>query len=149
MAARHSRMVRILRVAVPAAVALSMASIVLISIFNPFRALMPQLPSMDNLVVSGSKITMESPKIAGIGRNQRAYQVTAETAVQDITKPDQLELKNLRAEGLGILLVEQNLGVALELGDRHYVLSKGEVCFTGDSAALSGNERVLSDHLSV
>ena len=48
--------------------------------------------------MQGTKITMELPKIAGIGRNQRAYQVTAETAVQDITKPDQLELKNLRAE---------------------------------------------------
>ena len=58
-------------------------------------------------------------------------------------------MKTLRTEGLGILLVEQNLGVALELGDSHYVLSKGEVCFTGDSASLSSNERVLNDHLSV
>ena len=58
-------------------------------------------------------------------------------------------LKNLRSEGLGILLVEQNLGVALELGDIHYVLSKGEVCFTGNSDTLRNDERVLSDHLSV
>ena len=38
-AARHSRMVRILRVAVPAAVVLAMAAIVGVSIFNPFRML--------------------------------------------------------------------------------------------------------------
>jgi lipopolysaccharide export system protein LptC len=39
VAARHSRMVRILRVAVPGAVLLSMASIIFVSIFNPFRIL--------------------------------------------------------------------------------------------------------------
>ena len=44
IAARHSRIVRVLRIAVPAAVALSMAAIVLVSIFNPFRLLLPKLP---------------------------------------------------------------------------------------------------------
>ena len=37
VAARHSRMVRVLRVAVPAAVILSLTAIILVSIFNPFR----------------------------------------------------------------------------------------------------------------
>jgi branched-chain amino acid transport system ATP-binding protein len=58
-------------------------------------------------------------------------------------------LKKLKVEGLAILLVEQNLRVALEVGDRHYVLSKGEVCFSGSRAELEGNERVLQDYLSV
>ena len=66
IAARHSRMVRALRIAVPAAVILAMAAIVMVSIFNPFRMLLPKLPiDMGNLVVSGSKITMESPHMAG------------------------------------------------------------------------------------
>ena len=66
VAARHSRMVRILRVAVPAAVLLSVAAIVAVSVFNPFRMLLPKLPiDMGNLVVSGTKITMESPHMAG------------------------------------------------------------------------------------
>ena len=58
-------------------------------------------------------------------------------------------LKYLRSEGLGVLLIEQNLGVALELGDFHYVLSKGELCFTGNSETLRNDARVLSEHLSV
>jgi len=58
-------------------------------------------------------------------------------------------LKRLTSEGLGVLLIEQNLGVALELADVHYVLSKGAVCFTGDSDTLRNDARVLSDHLSV
>lgn len=58
-------------------------------------------------------------------------------------------VKRLRNEGLGVLLIEQNLGAALELGDVHYVLSKGQVCFVGDSETLRNDEAVLSAHLSV
>jgi len=39
--------------------------------------------------------------------------------------------------------------VALDIGDRHYVLSKGETCFTGTGAELEKNERVLKAYLSV
>jgi lipopolysaccharide export system protein LptC len=99
IAARHSRMVRALRVAVPAAVILAMAAIVAVSIFNPFRMLMPKLPiDLSNLVVSGSKITMESPHMAGYTADQRPYEVWAKTATQDITDPDHVDLKNLRAK---------------------------------------------------
>ena len=58
-------------------------------------------------------------------------------------------LRSLKQQGLAILLVEQNLRVALDLGDRHYVMSKGEVRFTGTSAELEHNEPVLSEYLSV
>jgi len=67
VAARHSRMVRVLRVAVPTAVLLAMAGLVSISVFNPFRMLLPKLPvDIGNLVVSGTKITMESPHLSGV-----------------------------------------------------------------------------------
>jgi lipopolysaccharide export system protein LptC len=98
-AARHSRMVRILRVAVPAAVILAMASIVLVSIVNPFRMLLPKIPvDMGNLVVSGTKITMESPHLAGFSADQRPYEMWAKAAIQDLTDPDHVELKTLRAK---------------------------------------------------
>jgi branched-chain amino acid transport system ATP-binding protein len=58
-------------------------------------------------------------------------------------------LKRVKSEGMAILLIEQNLSVALDLGDQHYVLSKGEVCFTGNSDSLRNNDSVLRDHLSV
>ena len=99
VAARHSRMVRVLRVAVPAAVMLAMAAIVAVSVFNPFRMLLPKLPlDMGNLVVSGTKITMESPHMAGYTQDQRPYEVWAKTATQDITDPDHVDLKTLRAK---------------------------------------------------
>lgn len=98
-AARHSRLVRLLRISVPAAVVLALAAIVGISIFNPFRALTKQLPlDMDNLVVSGTKITMESPHLSGFSPDRRPYEVWAKTAVQDLTDPNHVELNMLRAK---------------------------------------------------
>jgi branched-chain amino acid transport system ATP-binding protein len=58
-------------------------------------------------------------------------------------------LHSIKKEGLAVLLVEQNLRVALSLADRHYVMSKGEVHFTGTTNELEHNERVLSEYLSV
>ena len=65
--------------------------------------------------------------------------------VQDIVEV----LKNLKREGLAILLVEQNLRTALAVADRHHVMNKGEICFTGSSGELEGNEFVLRNYLSV
>jgi branched-chain amino acid transport system ATP-binding protein len=58
-------------------------------------------------------------------------------------------LTNLKSEGLAILLVEQNLHTALAVADRHHVMNKGEICFTGSSAELESNEFVLRNYLSV
>jgi lipopolysaccharide export system protein LptC len=99
-AARHSRLVRILRVAVPAAVLLSMAVIVGFAIFNPFR-IQANLPlDVGNLVVSGTKITMETPHLSGFSPDQRPYELWAKTATQDVTDPDHVELGTLRAKVL-------------------------------------------------
>jgi lipopolysaccharide export system protein LptC len=98
-ASRHSRLVRFLRIAVPGAVCLAMAGVIGVSIFNPFRMLMPKLPiDMGNLVVSGSKITMESPHLSGYTGDQRPYELWAKTAVQDVTNPDLVELNKLRTK---------------------------------------------------
>jgi branched-chain amino acid transport system ATP-binding protein len=58
-------------------------------------------------------------------------------------------LHRLKNEGLAILLVEQNLRTALALGNRHYVMNKGEICFTGGSEELEANDYVLRNYLSV
>ena len=72
---------------------------------------MKQLPiDMDNLVVSGSKITMESPHMSGFTPDQRPYEVWAKTATQDLTDPDRVELKTLRAK----ILQEDRSTVTLE-----------------------------------
>jgi branched-chain amino acid transport system ATP-binding protein len=58
-------------------------------------------------------------------------------------------LKRLKGEGLAILLIEQNLRAAFAVADRHHVMNKGAICFTGSTAELEGNEFVLRNYLSV
>jgi lipopolysaccharide export system protein LptC len=112
IAARHSRMVRVLRVAVPATVILAMTAIVAVSVFNPFRMLLPKLPlDMGNLVVSGTKITMESPHLSGYTPDQRPYEIWAKTATQDVTDPDHVDLKTLRAK---VLMEDRTTTVTLD-----------------------------------
>jgi len=97
-AGRHSRVVRLVRVGLPVMVVLGLGAYAANSYFAPMAAL-SKLPSVSGkLGVSGSKITMAAPRMAGISRNQRSYELVAETAVQDITKPDLVEMQNLRAE---------------------------------------------------
>lgn len=111
VAARHSRMVRILRIAVPAAVLLSMSMIIITSIYNPFRMLLPKLPvDMDNLVVSGTKVTMELPHLSGYTPDKRPYDVWAKAAIQDVTDPDHLDLKILH----GKMLMEDQSTMTLD-----------------------------------
>ncbi|HUL86977.1 MAG TPA: LPS export ABC transporter periplasmic protein LptC [Pseudolabrys sp.] len=97
-ARRHSRLVRILRIAVPASVAVAVVIITLITYFNPLRMLARLPINIDNLVVSGTKVTMEQPRLSGFTRDARAYELTADTAAQDMTKPDIVELRNIRAK---------------------------------------------------
>jgi lipopolysaccharide export system protein LptC len=111
VAARHSRMVRILRVAVPAIVILAMTAVVAVSVFNPFRMLLPKLPvDMGNLVVSGTKVTMESPHLSGYSADLRPYEMWAKTATQDLTDPDHVDLRTLRAK----VLMEDQTTVILD-----------------------------------
>ena len=58
-------------------------------------------------------------------------------------------LHEVRAGGLPILIVEQNIRAAFAVADRHYILSKGAVCFTGTTDELRGNEAMLHQHLGV
>ena len=99
-AARHSRLVRILRIAVPATVVLAMTFIIGKSIFNPFKTLPQVTFDPGSLVVSGTKITMEVPHLSGYTPDQRPYELWAKTATQDITNPDRVELKTLKAKVL-------------------------------------------------
>ena len=58
-------------------------------------------------------------------------------------------LVELKAQGLAILLSEQNLHFARLVCDRAIVLEKGQVRFDDSMAALLGNEAVQRSHLSV
>jgi lipopolysaccharide export system protein LptC len=98
IARRHSLLVRFLRIGLPLGVIIGLTALVLVTYFKPMQ-IFDKLPGLSgNLGIQGSKITMQLPKIAGFTRDSRAYELTAENAVQDIASPDMIELQNLRAK---------------------------------------------------
>jgi lipopolysaccharide export system protein LptC len=97
-AMRHSRRVRQMRFAVPVVVAAALLMIVGVSIFNPFRILSKLPIDISKLAVSGTRITMDSPHLAGFTPDQRPYELWAKAAVQDVTNPNNVELQELRAK---------------------------------------------------
>ncbi len=58
-------------------------------------------------------------------------------------------LATLRAEGQAILLIDKNLAALQRLADRHVVIEKGAVVWTGTSAALSAAPEVRDTYLHV
>jgi branched-chain amino acid transport system ATP-binding protein len=58
-------------------------------------------------------------------------------------------LTTLRAEGQAILLIDKNLGAIMRLADRHVVIEKGQVVWTGTSADLAAAPQVRDTHLHV
>jgi lipopolysaccharide export system protein LptC len=57
---------------------------------------------------------MESPHLSGYTPDQRPYEVWAKTATQDVTAPDHVDLKALRAK---VLMVDRTTTVTLDARD--------------------------------
>jgi len=95
-AKRHSRRVRWLRLALPG-LALLVAGLPLAAQLEPLRMLtrLPGSVDLGSLVISGNKITMQQPRIAGFTRDARPYELSAQAAAQDVTKPDTIELQGV------------------------------------------------------
>ncbi|HXL76937.1 MAG TPA: ABC transporter ATP-binding protein [Burkholderiales bacterium] len=58
-------------------------------------------------------------------------------------------IARLKAEGQSILLVEQNVQLALELADEVVILNTGRVAFAGSAGEARGNEALITQHLGV
>ena len=58
-------------------------------------------------------------------------------------------IARLKAEGQSILLVEQNMKLALDLADDAVILNTGRVVFSGPAQQLRGNDSLITQHLGV
>jgi len=56
-------------------------------------------------------------------------------------------ISELKRDGLSILLVEQNLSLALSVSDYVYIISKGEIVYEATAEALNNDEEAQSRYL--
>jgi len=53
---------------------------------------------LGQLVIKGTKVTMQQPHLTGFTIDSRPYDFTADSAEQDLTKPDLMELRRIHAK---------------------------------------------------
>ena len=58
-------------------------------------------------------------------------------------------LEDLKAQGQAILVIDKNVAVLTRIADRHYIIEKGRVVWTGTSAQLEGDAGIQHRYLGV
>jgi len=58
-------------------------------------------------------------------------------------------IEKLKAEGLSILIIDKDVKALSRVADRHYVLEKGRVVWSGTSSELSANPEIQHRYLGV
>ncbi len=58
-------------------------------------------------------------------------------------------LKGLKERGQSILVIDKNVDALTRIGDRHYIVERGQVVWEGNSAELSSNKEVQERYLGV
>ena len=140
-AVRHSRFVRLLRICVP--VVLIAALLFTIGTnYLPTAGVLRVPGEIGKLIIKGTKVTMQQPRLTGFTNDGRPYEVHADFAEQDITNPDVMELHTIEGrselENKGIVSLTSNRGVfdmkteLVTLTDNVHILST-----TGYEARLS------------
>lgn len=57
--------------------------------------------------------------------------------------------KKIHSEGVSVILVEQNVGTALSIADRGYVLENGKIVLEGTGAELLANQKLKKAYLGI
>jgi lipopolysaccharide export system protein LptC len=94
-AMRHSRLVRILRVGIPVLVIAFAAAYGAYRWLDPMRVLARLPVGAEGIVLSGTKIIMQQPRLAGYTKDERPYTLIARTAAKELTNPDLLEMEDI------------------------------------------------------
>ncbi|MFG1213719.1 hypothetical protein V5F72_18980 [Xanthobacter flavus] len=96
-ARRHSARVRWIKRLVPLTILVAVIGIGAVSILSRLKLSIDLPFDIGHLTLSGSRLTMELPKLSGFTDDNRGYRITARTAVQDLTRPDVIELSDIEA----------------------------------------------------
>jgi len=93
-----------------------------------------QLSGGEQEMLSISRALLLNPKLLLLDEPSQGL---APLIVQEVFKV----VRSARAQGISILLVEQNVRAAVEIADRAYVLDDGRVVYEGSSAEFGADEQ--------
>ncbi len=101
-----------------------------------------QLSGGEQQMVAVSRALMTNPKLLIL---DEATEGLAPMIRQEIWNT----LETLKAHGESILVVDKNVDALTRIGDRHYIIEKGKVVWSGDSAQLKADKDLQHKYLGV
>jgi branched-chain amino acid transport system ATP-binding protein len=101
-----------------------------------------QLSGGEQQMLAIGRALMNNPKLLML---DEPVEGLAPVIVEEIVA----QLKTIKAAGVAILLVEQNLEVCTQLADRHCVLEQGRIVYMADNATFLADEEVKDRYLGV
>jgi branched-chain amino acid transport system ATP-binding protein len=118
-------------------------------IYALFPALLPRQTSMGNLLSGGEqqmlaigRALMTNPKLLIL---DEATEGLAPLIREEIWAC----LMRIKNDGMSILIVDKNIADLVRLADRHYVIEKGRVVWSGSSPELLANPEIQHRYLGV
>ncbi len=118
-------------------------------VYEMFPPLKDRERSMGNLLSGGEqqmlavgRALMTNPKLLIL---DEATEGLAPLVREDIWNC----LSKLKDEGQSILVIDKNVDALTRIADRHYVIEKGKVVWTGSSPELRANPKVMHDYMGV
>ena len=122
---------------------------VLDRVMEMFPALKARLSSMGNLLSGGEqqmlaigRALMTNPRLLIL---DEATEGLAPLVRRDIWTC----LERLKREGQAILVIDKNVEDLARIADRHYIIEKGQVVWSGSSGELRSRQDLLSEKLGV
>lgn len=101
-----------------------------------------QLSGGEQQMLAIGRALMNAPKLLML---DEPVEGLAPVIVEEIVA----QLKTIKAAGVALLLVEQNLEVCTQLADRHYIIEQGAIVHEADNAAFLADHEVKDRYLGV
>ena len=101
-----------------------------------------QLSGGEQQMLAIGRALMNAPKLLML---DEPVEGLAPVIVEEIVA----QLKTIKAQGVAILLVEQNLEVCTQLAERHYIIEQGAIVYAADNAAFLADNAVKDRYLGV
>ena len=118
-------------------------------VFNLFPRLSDRIRSMGSQLSGGeqqmlaiSRALMTNPRLLILDEATEGLAPLIRTEIWNC-------LKELKLSGQSILIVDKNIEALTNLADRHYIIEKGRIVWSGESSFLKNNKDIQNRYLGV